>query len=71
MNLSEIGEFFSKRRGSLRLRQEDLSEMSGINIRTIQQVESGKGNPSFETLKAIASILGLEILVQVKQPING
>jgi transcriptional regulator with XRE-family HTH domain len=71
MNLIKIGELYRKRRTTLGIRQEDLSEMSGVNMRTIQQVEMGKGNPSFATLEKIAFILGLEILVQVKQTEHG
>lgn len=71
MNLLEIGELFRKRRGSLGLRQEDLSQMSGINMRTIQHLETGKGNPSFETMERLAFILGLEIVVQIKGTGNG
>lgn len=71
MNLAEMGELFQKRRVSLRLRQEDLSEMSGINMRTIQLLEAGKGNPSFGTLEKLALVLGLEIILQIKQTTNG
>ena len=71
MNLLEIGELFRKRRSSLGLRQEDLSEMSGINMRTIQHLEAGKGNPSIATLEKLAFILGLELVVQIKQLGNG
>jgi transcriptional regulator with XRE-family HTH domain len=71
MNLAQIGELIRDRRSFLRLRQEDLSEISGVTIKTIHLVEQGKGNPSFETLEKLASILGLEILVQVKQPKHG
>lgn len=40
----------------LRLRQEDLSEMSEINMKTISQIESGTGNPSYMTLAKIFDI---------------
>jgi transcriptional regulator with XRE-family HTH domain len=71
MTLLAIGELFRKRRSSLGLRQEDLSEVSGVNMRTIQHLEAGKANPSFATLEKIAFILGLEIVVQVKGAGNG
>jgi transcriptional regulator with XRE-family HTH domain len=71
MQLVQIGELIRNRRSFLRLRQEDLAEISGVTIKTIHLVEQGKGNPSFETLEKLASILGLEILVQVKQPQHG
>lgn len=71
MDLYQLGAFFRERRIFLQIRQEDLSEMSGINSRTIQQIELGKGNPSFATLEKLATVLGLELVVQVKQPEHG
>lgn len=66
MTLKEIGYFIKKRREFLNLRQQDLSELSNINTRTIHLIEQGSGNPSYETLNKIAEILGLEIQVKVK-----
>lgn len=67
MNLKEIGELVKKRREFLNLRQEDLSELSQINMRTIHLIEQGNGNPSFETLSKLSEVLGLEILLEIKQ----
>lgn len=67
MDLSEIAKTIGNRRASLRLRQEDLAEMSGVATKTIHSVETGASNPSLETLLKLANILGLEIVVQVKK----
>lgn len=67
MELSEIAKTIGNRRASLRLRQEDLAEMSGVATKTIHSVEAGTSNPSLETLLKLANILGLEIVVQVKK----
>ena len=67
MNSDEIGKNVKLRREFLQLRQEDLAEMSGINARTIHLVETGKGNPSLHTLEKLANILGMELVIQVKQ----
>lgn len=67
MTLAEIGKQMKIRREFLNLRQEDLAEMSGVNTRTIHQVESGKGNPSIQTLQKLAIIVGMELIIQVKQ----
>jgi transcriptional regulator with XRE-family HTH domain len=40
--------------------QEQLADMSGLNIRTIQRVENGE-NASLETLKALASVFEINI----------
>lgn len=45
---------------SRHLSQEQLAQMSGLNIRTIQRIESGQ-NASVESLKCLASALEVEI----------
>jgi transcriptional regulator with XRE-family HTH domain len=67
MTNDEIGKNIKLRREFLQLRQEDLAEMSGINARTIHLVETGKGNPSLRTLEKLTTILGMELVIQVKQ----
>ena len=67
MNLFEIGRSITVRRKQLKLRQDDLAEMSGVTVRTIYNIEEGKGNPSLNTLSRLCDILGLEINVNIKQ----
>jgi transcriptional regulator with XRE-family HTH domain len=67
MNIVEIGQLITRRREFLRLRQEDLSEMSGIAIKTIHLIEKGSGNPSMATIEKISTVLGLELMLQVKK----
>ncbi len=40
--------------------QEQLAQMSGLNVRTIQRIESGH-NASLESLKCLASVLEVDI----------
>jgi transcriptional regulator with XRE-family HTH domain len=40
--------------------QEQLAQMSGLNVRTIQRIESGK-NASTESLKCLASALDVDV----------
>ena len=68
MNIEEMGKSLKFRREFLNLRQEDLAEMSGITSRTIHLIESGTGNPSVETLEKLVTVLGMELLLQVKKP---
>ncbi len=42
------------------LSQEQLAQMSGLNVRTIQRIESGH-NASLESLKCLASVLEVDI----------
>jgi len=52
-----------KIRRDLGLTQMELATKSGISLPTIQNIESGKANPSLEILTRILNVLGLEIKV--------
>ena len=67
MTGAEIGQSIKFRREFLGLRQEDLAEMSGLTIKTIHLIESATGNPSLDTLEKLATVLGMELLLQVKK----
>ena len=56
-----------ERREILKITQESLADLSGVGLRTIKQLEAGKGNPTFNTLQEIADVLGLELVLQVKR----
>lgn len=45
---------------SRHLSQEQLAQMSGLNVRTIQRIESGH-NASLESLKCLASVLEVDV----------
>ena len=68
MTIQEVGKALKFRREFLNLRQEDLAEMSGITTRTIHNIETGAGNPSLESLEKLSTVLGMELVVQVKKP---
>ncbi len=42
------------------LSQEQLAQMSGLSVRTIQRIESGH-SPSVESLKCLASVLEVDV----------
>lgn len=56
-----------ERRNLLGLTQQDLADYTGLSVRIIKSVESGKGNPSLATLRKIAEVLGLEIVMKVRE----
>ena len=56
-----------ERREMLKITQENLADLSGVGLRTIKQLESGKANPTYRTLQEIADVLGLELVLQVKK----
>jgi Predicted transcriptional regulators len=65
--MKEIGESLKKRRELLGLLQPRLAAIAGISTRTIQLIESGKANPSLDTLLKIADPLGLTVKLILKE----
>ncbi|MEP6646045.1 MAG: helix-turn-helix transcriptional regulator [Saprospiraceae bacterium] len=57
------------RRESLNVTQEYLAELAEVGLRTLKQFESGKGNPTLQTLQKLANVLGMEVTLQVKKNI--
>ena len=66
MDKEKLGVLIKERRKILKIRQEDLAEISDVALRTIVLVERGEGNPSLETLLKIAEVLGMELQLNVK-----
>lgn len=66
-HLSAIIQQIKERREILKITQESLADLSEVGLRTIKQLEGGKGNPTFNTLQEIADVLGLELVLQVKK----
>jgi transcriptional regulator with XRE-family HTH domain len=66
MTLSYFIEQIKERRKILDVTQETLAEISGVGLRTLKQFESGKGNPTLETLQQICDALGFEIKLEIK-----
>lgn len=56
------------RRKLLGVTQEHLAELSGVGLRTLKALESGKSNPTFETLNKLTEVLGMELKLEVKKP---
>jgi transcriptional regulator with XRE-family HTH domain len=66
MHQADLIQQLKARREVLRLTQEALAELSGVGLRTLKQLESGKGNPTLLTIEKLADVLGLELMLQVK-----
>lgn len=64
MNLAEIGGEIRRRRKYLKLSQQELADLSEVNINTVVNIESGKGNPLLITVLNICKVLGLTISMQ-------
>jgi len=54
-----------KRRETLNINQEALAELANIGLRTLKQIESGRGNPTINTLQKLADVLGMELKLEV------
>ncbi|HEX8041935.1 MAG TPA: helix-turn-helix domain-containing protein [Chryseosolibacter sp.] len=48
--------------------QETLSEVTGLNVRTIQRIESGEVDPRLYTLRSIADALGVNLEELLPEP---
>jgi transcriptional regulator with XRE-family HTH domain len=66
MHLSELILELKKRRQTLNVTQEQLAEVAGVGLRTLKQFESGKGNPTLQTLTKLTDALGLIVKLEVK-----
>lgn len=59
--LKQLQELIVFRRKELNIKQEELAGLTGIAIRTIRDLEKGKGNPSLETIEKLMGILGIQL----------
>jgi len=67
MHFNDLTKTVKERREMLQVTQETLAELSGVGLRTLKQFESGKGNPTLQTLQKLADVLGMEVCMQVKK----
>lgn len=67
MHQQDIIETLKKRRITLQVNQETLAMLSGVGLRTVKQFESGKGNPTLDTIQKLADVLGLEMQLTIKK----
>jgi transcriptional regulator with XRE-family HTH domain len=70
MTNDKIIKIIKERKDILKINQEYLAELSEVGIATLKRFESGKGNITLNNLQKIADILGLEINLELKNPIN-
>lgn len=66
MHSTNLIKTIKARRGNLGVTQEMLADLSGVGLRTLKQFESGKGNPTLETLNKLGNSLGMELMFTVK-----
>lgn len=66
MHFEELIKIIKQRRAELQVTQETLAQLSGVGLRTLKQFESGKGNPTLQTLQNISDVLGMEVSLKLK-----
>ena len=66
MHFQRVIKQLKERREALGVTQEMLADISSVSLRAIKQFESGKGNPTLDTLSKLSEALGLEVGLQVK-----
>jgi transcriptional regulator with XRE-family HTH domain len=68
MHQANLIQRLKDRREELGVTQEQLSELAGIALRTVKQLDAGKGNPTVSTLMKLADVLGMELKLEVRKP---
>lgn len=63
---ADLIKIIKQRRQILQVTQETLAQLSGVGLRTLKQLEAGKGNPTLDTIEKIAAVLGLQLCLQIK-----
>ena len=66
MKIEEMGAFIAKRRKSLRVNQRELASLCGVSEHALCNLERGIGNPTMKLVSSVASVLGLELKMVVK-----
>jgi transcriptional regulator with XRE-family HTH domain len=67
MHQKELIKVLKDRREALKVTQEHLAELSGVGLRTLKSIESGKGNPTIATVIKLADVLGLELKLEIRK----
>ena len=67
MNTHQIGEVIKARRKVLGIDQRALSEISGVAVHTLSNIEAGTGNPTVRSLNKVLAALGMELRVEIQQ----
>lgn len=67
MNLQDIASFIVSRRERLKITQQDISDLSGISLRTVKSIEKGNTSYSISNLQKMADALGAEIELVIKK----
>ena len=62
-----MGGLIRERRMILGLTQQELADYAGMSLRMLVALENDKANPSLKILEALASVLGMEVTLKLKE----
>jgi transcriptional regulator with XRE-family HTH domain len=68
MHQDNLIERLKARRQELGVTQKQLAELAEVALRTVKELDSGKGNPSLRTLLKLVDVLGMELKLEVRKP---
>lgn len=66
MLVKTLGETIKNRRKELSITQPHLAELAKVSTNTLYKIERGQGNPSIDVLNKLAEVLGMELILEVK-----
>jgi transcriptional regulator with XRE-family HTH domain len=69
-NRQALASSLRERRKALQLDQKDLAELSGVSLHTLINLETAKGNPTLDVTHRILDVLGLELVLQVRNTVE-
>ncbi len=62
-----LGKSIKEQRKEVNLDQDILADYAGISKWTLSKIETGKANPSLDTLMQILDTLGLDLILQKRE----
>ena len=68
MHQYDLIQRLKNRREELGVTQEQLAELAAVALRTVKELDAGKGNPTVNTLMKLADVLGMELKLEVRKP---
>ena len=66
-NKMNLAQTIKQRREELGISMDYLAEVATVSLRTLKAIESGKGNPTLNSINKLADVLGLEMKLEVKK----
>lgn len=65
--IQQFADMVRKKREELDMTQKDLADRTGTSVRTVSKIETGHGNPRFETIVIYAKVLHISLDAIISQ----